>query len=76
MKPPNPSFNAPKLQDPMNAMSKLQLAQYAGVSVKTLMSWCEPFKDELTAMGMKPNKKVLPPHIVKFIIAKFDIDIE
>ena len=60
----------------MNAMSKLQLAQFAGVSVKTLMSWCEPYKDELAAMGMKPNNKVLPPHIVKFIIAKFDIDIE
>ena len=32
--------------------------------------------DELSAMGMLPNAKVLPPHIVKFITEKFAIDVE
>ena len=56
-------------------MSKQQLADCAGVSVTTLMNWCRPFRDELTRMGMQPNAKVLPPHIVKYITEKFCIDV-
>ena len=57
-------------------MSKSQIAECAGVTVKTLMNWCEPFKQELEDMGMQPNAKVLPPHIVKFICKQFDIDVK
>ena len=56
-------------------MSKQQLADCAGVSVTTLMNWCRPFRDELMRMGMQPNAKVLPPHIVKYITEKFCIDV-
>ena len=59
----------------MKSMSKLQLADCAGISVKTLMNWCRPFNEELAQMGLIPNAKALPPHIVKFICEKFDIDI-
>ena len=58
----------------MKSMSKSQLADSAGVSVRTLMNWCAPFKKELTRMGMSPTAKVLPPPIVKFICQKFYID--
>lgn len=58
----------------MKAMSKQQLAECAGVSVRTLMEWCKPFREELEAMGLRPNAKVLPPHIVAFIVEKFCID--
>ena len=57
-------------------MSKSELADRAGVTVQTLMNWCRRFDDELSAMGMRPNAKVLPPHIVKFIAEKFAIDVE
>ena len=57
-------------------MSKQQLADRAGVTVQTLMNWCRRFDDELTVMGLQPNAKVLPPHIVKFISEKFAIDID
>lgn len=60
----------------MKSMTKQQLADYAGVTTKTLMSWCEPFLRELESMGMQPNMKVLPPHIVRFITEKFDIEVE
>ena len=60
----------------MKAMSKQQLAEIAGVTTKTLMSWCEPCQKELEAMGMQPHMKVLPPHIVRFITEKFCIDVE
>ena len=48
----------------MKAMSKQQLADRAGVTTMTLMSWCEPFQKELKTMGMQPYMKVLPPHIL------------
>ena len=59
----------------VKAMTKQQLADKAGVTTKTLMSWCEPFLKELESMGMQPNMKVLPPHIVNFITEKFSIDV-
>ena len=57
-------------------MSKQQLADSAGVTVKTLMSWCKPYEEELGRMGMKPRAKVLPPNVVKFICERFTIIIE
>jgi len=59
----------------MKAMSKQQLAENAGVTTKTLTNWCEPFREELKAMGMQPHMKVLPPHIVRFITEKLSIDV-
>ena len=59
----------------MKAMSKQQLAEIAGVTTKTLMTWCEPFQKELEAMGMRPNSKVLSPRIVKFLAETFCIDL-
>ena len=60
----------------MKAMSKQQLADCAGVTVQTLMNWCKPFQVELENLGMRPNSKVLPPHIVMFIIEKLCIDVK
>ena len=56
-------------------MSKQQLADRAGVRVQTLMRWCQPFRQELEKMGMQPNMKLLPPHIVQFLAEKFCIDV-
>ena len=60
----------------MKAMSKQQLADAAGVSVKVLMSWCRPYRRNLELMGLKPKDRVLPPHIVKFLAEKFCIDVD
>lgn len=59
----------------MKAMAKHELAACAGVSVKTLMNWCRPFREELEIMGMRPNAKKLPPHIVAFLSDKLCIDV-
>ena len=56
-------------------MSKSELAMRAGVSVTTLMRWCEPYREELSRMGMQPRNRVLPPNIVQFIAEKFCIDV-
>ena len=63
------------IYDFMKAMSKSELALRAGVSVTTLMRWCEPYREELSRMGLTSRNKVLPPHIVKFIAEKFCIDV-
>ena len=47
----------------MKAMSKSELADAAGVSVKVLMNWCKPYRKEFEAMGLKPKDRVLPPNI-------------
>ncbi|MBP3835263.1 MAG: hypothetical protein J6E45_04980 [Prevotella sp.] len=60
----------------MKAMTKQQLADCAGVSVKTLMNWCKPHQETLTQMGMTTGMRVLPPHIVKWITEQFCIDID
>ena len=52
-------------------MTKQQLADGAGVTVRTLMNWCRPYRKELTRMGLKPGMRVLPPHIVKWIADRF-----
>lgn len=59
----------------MKSMSKSELALRAGVSVTTLMRWCEPYQEELSRMGMQPRNRVLPPNIVQFIAEKFCIDV-
>ena len=56
-------------------MTKQQLADKAGVSLNTLNRWCKPFKAELEAMGLKPNTRLLPPVVIKFIAGKFCIDL-
>lgn len=60
----------------MKAMGKQQLADCAGVSVKTLNRWCQPYRHELQEMGLTARMKVLPPHIVMFLAEKFCIDVE
>ena len=59
----------------MKAMTKQQLAQCAGVTVKTLMAWCRPYRRELYQMGLTPGMRVLPPHIVKWMSEQFCIDV-
>ena len=57
-------------------MNKKQLADIEGISVRTLMRWCEAFRQELTVMGLRLRAKKLPPHIVAFLSEKFCIDVE
>ena len=60
----------------MMAMTRTQLAAYAGVSVRTLVNWCKPYQKELAQMGMTPDMRVLPPNIAKWIAERFCIDID
>ena len=56
-------------------MTKQQLAFQAGISVRTLNRWLQPYRNELTALGLLPNAHVLPPNVVKWISEKLCIDV-
>ena len=60
----------------MKAMLKSEMARAAGVSVKTLNSWCRPYRKQLTKMGWKPRTKIIPPKAAAFIVEEFCIDVE
>ncbi len=60
----------------MKAMSKQQLAQRAGVSVRTLGNWLRPYLKELEQLGQTPHMKVLTPPLVKWIVEKFCIEVD
>ena len=57
-------------------MSKSELAEKAGVSVKVLMRWCQPFRSELEAMGLKKQDRMLTPAMVLLIAERLCIDVE
>ena len=56
-------------------MSKQQLADAAGISVDTLARWLKPHSQQLEALGMKKNMRVLPPKVVVYIVETFCIDV-
>lgn len=59
----------------MKAMYKGELAAYAGVSTRTLRRWLEPYKGQLSDLGVKAENQLLNPKAVKFICEKFAIDV-
>ena len=59
----------------VKAMYKTELAEKAGVSRATLMSWCKPYMKELGQLGMTCHTKLLPPQAVQFIAEKMCIDL-
>ena len=72
----NNTLRQRKQESKMKAMTKQQLADCAGVRVRTLLRWCKPFEKELAQMGMTPGMRVLPPNIVKWMSERFSIDVE
>ena len=58
----------------MQSMTRQQLADYAGVNVKTLRNWLIPHQELLWQMGMPKGKGALPPNVVKWIVEQYDID--
>ena len=56
----------------MKSMSKAQLAEAAGVNMRTFQRWLSRHEDEL---GVRPHDKLLPPVTVKYIAEQYGIDL-
>ena len=59
----------------MKSMSKAQLAEAAGVNMRTIQMWLSRHKDELVVLGVRPRDKLLPPVAVKYIAEQYGIDL-
>ena len=59
----------------MKAMFKSELAKLAGVSNRTFRRYLATRRPILTAMGVSPFARKLPPQAVRFISEDYCIDI-
>ena len=59
----------------MKSMTKAQLADAAGVSMKTLQRWLSRHSDALAMLGVRPRDKVLPPVAVRYVAEQYGIDL-
>lgn len=59
----------------MKAMTQKQLAYLAGISTQTLRRWLEPHRTMLEQMGYHIHMKIIPPHVVQWIVHQFCIDL-
>lgn len=58
----------------MKSYTKSQLAQMAGVSLRTFSRWTREHAAELRAVGMTRHTHILPPKAVKFICDFYGIN--
>ena len=59
----------------MKAIYKNELAKLAGVSSRTFRRYLATRRSILTAMGVSPFARKLPPHVVHYISEDYCIDI-
>ncbi len=60
----------------MKSCNHKQLAIAAGVSVSTFYRWLQSDRKQLEQLGVRPGAKVLPPAAVKYIVKKYDIELD
>jgi hypothetical protein len=56
-------------------MYKSELAKLAGVSPRTFRRYLATRRSILTAMGISPHARLLPPQAVRFISEDYCIDL-
>lgn len=59
----------------MKSYSKIELARAAGVSGETFRRWLRTDADFLRANHITPKTKLLPPHVVRYLCEKYDIEL-
>ena len=72
---PQKKISTPKIYRIMKSMSKAQLAEAAGINMRTFQRWLSRHKDELSVLGVSPRDKLLPPVAVKYIAEQYGIDL-
>lgn len=68
-------MNVTKAKITMRAMSKSQLAALAGAPPRTFARWLSHHQEALSAMGVSPKQRLLPPCAVKYLCEVLAIDL-
>lgn len=58
----------------MKSAFKNELADAAGVSMRTFQRWLSQNKDKLSELGASPRQQLLPPRAVEWICQQYGID--
>lgn len=59
----------------MKSYTKAQLAYAAGVGIATFRRWLKSDEAFLRANNITSNTKLFPPHVVRYLCEKYDIEI-
>lgn len=58
----------------MKSMYKYELANAAGVSMRTFSRWLKVHQSELLQLGVQPSHKMVPARAVQWICQEYGID--
>ena len=60
----------------MKAKTKSEIAQAAGISPELLRRWMMEHRNVISAMGVKPTRRLLPPKVVRYMCRELGIEDE
>ena len=60
---------------PMKCLYKCEVAERAGVSVRTLTRWMKRHYDHLVTLGYRPQDKYLQPRVLQWLATEYCIDL-
>ena len=60
----------------MKSKTKSEIAQAAGISTEVLRRWMMEHRNVISAMGVRPTRRLLPPKVVCYICSELGIEDE
>ena len=60
----------------MKSKTKSEIAQAAGISPELLRRWMMEHRNVISAIGVKPTRRLLPPKVVRYICSELGIEDE
>ena len=60
----------------MKSKTKSEIAQAAGISSELLRRWMMEHRNVISAMGVRPTRRLLPPKVVRYICSELGIEDE
>ena len=60
----------------MKSKTKSEIARAAGISPEVLRRWMMEHRNVISAMGVRPTRRLLPPKVVRYICSELGIEDE
>ena len=58
----------------MKSKTKSEIAQAAGISTEVLRRWMMEHRRDISAMGVRPTRRLLPPRVVRYMCRELGLD--